>query len=328
MPGGEPQPILLAGTNGDLRISGDGRTLVFSQASLSAPVELFVGPLDGAEGQVLEGVRRLTRTNPSLAAFKLRPAENVWFEGAGGAKIQAWVVKPPDFVEGRKYPLLYLVHGGPQNSWHDGWTFRWNAQVFASAGYVVFMPNPRGSTGFGQQFTDDISGDWAGRVYEDLMKGLDFAEALPYVEKGRTGAAGASYGGYMMNWLLGHTTRFKAVVTHASVYNLTSMYGATEELWFPEWDLKGTPWSNPELYAKLSPHTYAKDFKTPTLVTHGELDFRVPIGEGFQLFTALQRQGVPSKMVYFPDEGHWINKPANSALWYKEFIAWMDRWVK
>jgi dipeptidyl aminopeptidase/acylaminoacyl peptidase len=328
MPGGEPQPILLAGTNGDLRISGDGRSLVFSQASLSAPVELFVGPLDGAEGQVLRGVRRLTRTNPSLAAFKLRPAENVWFEGAGGTKIQAWVVKPPDFVEGRKYPLLYLVHGGPQNSWHDGWTFRWNAQVFASAGYVVFMPNPRGSTGFGQQFTDDISGDWAGKVYEDLMKGLDFAEALPYVEKGRTGAAGASYGGYMMNWFLGHTTRFKAIVTHASVYNLTSMYGATEELWFPEWDLKGTPWSNPELYAKLSPHTYAKDFKTPTLVTHGELDFRVPIGEGLQLFTALQRQGVPSKMVYFPDEGHWINKPANSALWYKEFIAWMDRWVR
>jgi len=328
MPGGEPQPILLAGTNGDLRISGDGRSLVFSQASLSAPVELFVGPLDGAEGQVLKGVRRLTRTNPSLAAFKLRPAENVWFEGAGGTKIQAWVVKPPDFVEGRKYPLLYLVHGGPQNSWHDGWTFRWNAQVFASAGYVVFMPNPRGSTGFGQRFTDDISGDWAGKVYEDLMKGLDFAEALPYVEKGRTGAAGASYGGYMMNWLLGHTTRFKAIVTHASVYNLTSMYGVTEELWFPEWDLKGTPWSNPELYAKLSPHTYAKDFKTPTLVTHGELDFRVPIGEGFQLFTALQRQGVPSKMVYFPDEGHWINKPANSALWYKEFIAWMDRWVR
>ncbi len=238
------------------------------------------------------------------------------------------MVKPPDFVEGRKYPLLYLVHGGPQNSWHDGWTFRWNAQVFASAGYVVFMPNPRGSTGFGQQFTDDISGDWAGKVYEDLMKGVDFAEALPYVEKGRTGAAGASYGGYMMDWFLGHTTRFKAIVTHAGVYNLTSMYGVTEELWFPEWDLKGTPWTNPDLYAKLSPHTYAKNFKTPTLVTHGELDFRVPIGEGFQLFTALQRQGVPSKMVYFPDEGHWINKPANSALWYNEFIKWMDRWVK
>ena len=326
--GGVPQPILRAGTNGDLKISGDGRTLVFSQASLLAPAEIFAAALNGAEGQVLKSVTRITNTNPGLASFKLRAGENVTFAGAGGTPIQAWVVKPPDFVEGRKYPLLYLVHGGPQNSWHDGWTFRWNAQVFASAGYVVFMPNPRGSTGFGQQFTDDISGDWGGKVYEDLMKGADFAEALPYVEKGRTGAAGASYGGYMMNWFLGHTTRFRAIVSHAGVYNLASMYGVTEELWFPEWDLKGTPWTNPELYTRLSPHTYAKNFKTPTLVTHGELDFRVPIGEALQLFTALQRQGVPSKLVYLPDEGHWINKPANAALWYREFIAWMDRWVK
>ena len=320
--GKAPTRMKLGGTVGDIRMTADGQTFVYTRHTLDRPTEIYrVSVKDGSGGP-------LTRSNPGLAAFKLRPAESVWYEGAGGTKIQAWVVKPPDFVEGRKYPLLYLVHGGPQNSWHDGWTFRWNAQVFASAGYVVFMPNPRGSTGFGQQFTDDISGDWGGKVYEDLMKGADFAEALPYVDKGRTGAAGASYGGYMMDWFLGHTTRFKAIVTHSGVYNLTSMYGVTEELWFPEWDLKGTPWSNPDLYARLSPHTYAKNFKTPTLVTHGELDFRVPIGEGFQLFTALQRQGVPSKMVYFPDEGHWINKPANSALWYHEFIAWMDRWVK
>jgi dipeptidyl aminopeptidase/acylaminoacyl peptidase len=320
--GKAPMRMKLGGTVGDIRMTADGQTFVYTRHTLDRPTEIYrVSVKDGSGGA-------LTRSNPGLASFKLRPAEKVWFEGAGGTKIQAWVVKPPDFVEGRKYPLLYLVHGGPQNSWHDGWTFRWNAQVFASAGYVVFMPNPRGSTGFGQQFTDDISGDWAGKVYEDLMKGVDFAESLPYVDKGRTGAAGASYGGYMMDWFLGHTTRFKAIVTHAGVYNLTSMYGVTEELWFPEWDLKGTPWTNPDLYAKLSPHTYAKDFKTPTLVTHGELDFRVPIGEGLQLFTTLQRQGVPSKMVYFPDEGHWINKPANSALWYHEFVAWMDRWVK
>ncbi|HEY3382845.1 MAG TPA: S9 family peptidase [Vicinamibacterales bacterium] len=326
--GGEPLPILRSGSNGDLQVSGDGRTLVFSQTTLAAPAEVFSAPLTAAKGQVLQGVRQVTSTNPALAAFRLRPGENVWFEGAGGAKIQAWVVKPAGFKEGQKYPLLYLVHGGPQNSWHDGWTFRWNAQVFAAAGYVVFMPNPHGSTSFGQQFTDEISGDWAGMVYEDLMKGADFAEALPYVERGRTGAAGASFGGYMMDWFLGHTTRFKAIVTHAGVYNLTSMYGVTEELWFPEWDLKGTPWTNPDLYARLSPHTYARNFKTPTLVTHGELDFRVPIGEGLQLFTALQRQGVPSRLVYLPDEGHWINRPANSALWYHEFITWMDRWVR
>ncbi len=160
------------------------------------------------------------------------------------------------------------------------------------------------------------------------MKGLDSAEALPYVDRARIGAAGASYGGYMMNWFLGHTDRFKALVNHAGVYNLTSMYGVTEELWFVEWDLLGTPWSNPEAYAKWSPHMFAKNFKTPTLVTHGELDFRVPIGEGFQLFTTLQRQGVPSKMLYFPDEGHWINKPANSALWYRTVLDWMNQWLR
>jgi dipeptidyl aminopeptidase/acylaminoacyl peptidase len=321
--GKAPVRMKLGGSVGDIHIAADGQTFIYTRHTLDGPTEIY-----RASAKDVSSRAPLTRTNPSLSAFKLRPAESVWYEGAGGTKIQAWVVKPPDFVEGRKYPLLYLVHGGPQNSWHDGWTFRWNAQVFASAGYVVFMPNPRGSTGFGQQFTDEISGDWGGKVFEDLMKGADFAEALPYVEKGRTGAAGASYGGYAMNWFLGHTTRFRAIVTHAGVYNLTSMYGVTEELWFPEWDIKGTPWTNPELYARMSPHTYAKNFKTPTLVTHGELDFRVPIGEGLQLFTALQRQGVPSKMVDFPDEGHWINKPANSALWYHEFIAWMDRWVK
>ena len=326
--GGDPAPILMTGANGDLQITPDGRTLVFSQASLTAPAELFMAPLNGPDGQTMKGVKRLTDTNPGLAAFRLRAAESVRYDGVGGARIQAWVVKPPDFQEGRKYPLLYLVHGGPQNSWEDAWTFRWNAQVFASAGYVVVMPNPHGSTGFGQAFTDEISGDWGGQVYEDLMKGADFAETLPYVEKGRTGAAGGSFGGYMMDWFLGHTTRFRAIVTHSGVYNLTSMYGVTEELWFPEWDLKGTPWTNPELYAKFSPHTYAKNFKTPTLVMHGELDFRVPVGEGLQLFTTLQRLGVPSKMIEFPDEGHWINKPANSVLWYHEFIAWMDRWVK
>ncbi len=326
--GGDPLPILMMGAIGDLQISRDGRALVFSQTSLASPAEIFAAALNGVDGQVLKGVTRLTNTNPGLAAFRLRAGESVEFEGAGGRRVQAWVVRPADFREGQRYPLLYLVHGGPQNSWHDGWTYRWNAQVFASAGYVVFMPNPTGSTGFGQRFTDDISGDWGGKAFEDLMKGADFAEALPYVDRGRTGAAGASYGGYVMNWFLGHTDRFKALVSHAGVFNLTSMYGATEELWFPEWDLKGTPWTNPESYDRWSPHRYATNFKTPTLVTHGELDFRVPVGEGLQLFTTLQRRGVPSKMIYFPDEGHWINKPANAALWYRTFLEWMDRWVR
>jgi dipeptidyl aminopeptidase/acylaminoacyl peptidase len=321
--GGTPRPMNLGGAVGDIHISPDGQTVIYTRSTFDQPAEIFRASAKDASART-----QLTHTNPGLAAFGLRPAEKVWFDGSAGVKIQAWVVKPPDFKDGQKYPLLYLVHGGPQNAWTSSWGYRWNPQIFAASGYVVVMPNPHGSTGFGQALTDEISGDWGGQVYEDLMKGADFAEALPYVERGRTGAAGGSFGGYMMDWFLGHTTRFRAIVTHAGVYNLTSMYGVTEELWFPEWDLKGTPWTNREMYAKFSPHNYAQNFKTPTLVTHGELDFRVPIGEGLQLFTTLQRLGVPSKMVYFPDEGHWINKPANSVLWYHEFIAWMDRWVK
>ena len=318
-----PKLVLKDGSNGDVQVSADGRTIVFSRASLTAPAEIYKANADGTM------VTPITRVNTAfLGKFALRPGESVTYDGAGGTKIQAWVIKPNNFRDGQKYPLLYLVHGGPQGAWNDAWTYRWNAQVFASAGYVVFMPNPRGSTGFGQQFTDEISNDWGGKAFDDLMKGVDVAEKLPYVDATRKVAAGASYGGYMMNWFLGHTDRFKAIVSHAGVFNLTSMYGVTEELWFPEWDLGGMPWTNPESYAKWSPHTYARNFKTPTLVTHGELDFRVPVGEGFQLYTTLQRQGVPSRLLYFPDEGHWINRPQNSALWYRTFVEWMDTWVK
>lgn len=320
---GPPRPLPVPGSSGDVQLSADGRTIVFSWSSASNPVDVYRMNADGS------GITAVTALNATaMARFALRPAETAWYAGAGGTRIQAWIVKPADFRQDRKYPLLFLVHGGPQGAWMDSWGYRWNPQVFAGAGYVVFMPNPRGSTGFGQQFTDEISGDWGGKVFDDLMKGADYADALPYIERGRAGAAGASFGGYMMDWFLGHTTRFKAIVTHAGVYNLASMYGVTEELWFPEWDLKGTPWTNPQMYDLLSPHRYAKNFRTPTLVTHGELDFRVPIGEGLQLYTTLQRIGVPSKMIYFPDEGHWINKPGNSALWYHSFIEWMDRWVK
>jgi len=321
--GGPPKLVLKDGTNGDVSVTPDGKAIVFSRASLTSPTEIYRATADGS------GVTAVTTINAGfLAAFALKPAESVTFAGAGGTPVQAWVVKPNGFREGVKYPLMYLVHGGPQGAWNDGWTYRWNAQVFASAGYVVFMPNPRGSTGFGQRFTDEISNDWGGKVFEDLMKGVDHAEKLPYVDASRKVAAGASYGGFMMNWFLGHTDRFRALVSHAGVFNLTSMYGATEELWFPEWDLGGTPWTNPEGYAKWSPHTYAKNFKTPTLVTHGELDYRVPVGEGLQLFTTLQRQGVPSRLLVFPDEGHWINKPQNAALWYRTFLEWVGRWTK
>jgi dipeptidyl aminopeptidase/acylaminoacyl peptidase len=323
--GGAPvTPVLEAGGSyGDVQLTPDGKTLVFTRASFTAPGEVFRANADGS------GITPVTTMNNAfLKAFALKPAESMTFDGAAGARVQAWVIKPNTFKEGTKYPLLYLVHGGPQNAWNDAWTYRWNAQVFASAGFVVVAPNPRGSTGFGQQFTDEISRDWGGKVFEDLMKGVDAAERLPYVDATRKVAAGASYGGYAMNWFLGHTDRFKAFVCHAGVFNLTSMYGVTEELWFPEWDLGGPPWDNRELYEKWSPHTYAKNFKTPTLVTHGEIDFRVPVGEAYQLFTTLQRQGVPSRLLVFPDEGHWIGKPQNADLWYRTFVDWIVRWTK
>jgi dipeptidyl aminopeptidase/acylaminoacyl peptidase len=242
--------------------------------------------------------------------------------------VQAWVVRPPDFDPARSYPLLLLVHGGPQGAWADGWSYRWNAQVFASAGYVVFMPNPRGSTGWGQPFTDDINKDWGGKAYEDVMKGTDFALGLPGVDRARVAAAGASYGGYMIDWIAGHTDRFKALVTHDGVFDLVSMYGSTEELWFPEWEFGGPYWSHPEGYARYNPRDYVKSFKTPTLVVHGERDYRVPLEQGLGMFTALRRQGVPARLVTFPDEGHWVLKPQNSVRWYAEVLAWLDRWTK
>jgi dipeptidyl aminopeptidase/acylaminoacyl peptidase len=221
-----------------------------------------------------------------------------------------------------------LIHGGPQGAWGDAWSYRWNPQPFAARGYVILMPNPRGSAGFGQQFVEQISRDWGGRVYTDIMNGVDKLAAMPFVDASRMGAAGGSYGGYMVNWILGHTNRFKALVSHAGVYNLESMSGVTEELWFTDWEFGGPYWEHPEDYEKWSPHRFVKNFATPTLVVHGELDYRVPVGEGFQLFTALQRRGVPSRLLYFPDEGHWVLKPQNSKLWFQTVGDWFDQWLK
>ncbi|HXG63905.1 MAG TPA: S9 family peptidase [Blastocatellia bacterium] len=325
--GGTPKKVLDEGTNDDVKITPDGKTIVFTRQSLRQPIEIYRAAADGSN------VRALTHTNDAfLAPFDLKPAEDVTWAGADGAQIHGFLVKPANFTPDRKWPLIVLIHGGPQGAWTEAWSYRWNPQVFASAGYVVFAPNPRGSTGYGQKFVDEISGDWAGKVYTDIMNGVAHVASLPYVDKERVGAAGGSYGGYMVNWILGHNddprVRFKALVSHAGVYNLTSMYGATEELWFTEWEFKGNPWDNPELYEKWSPHLHAKKFDTPTLVIHGELDYRVPVGEGLQLFTALQRRGVPSKLLVYPDEGHWILKPQNSELWYDTVLGWFDTYLK
>jgi dipeptidyl aminopeptidase/acylaminoacyl peptidase len=239
-----------------------------------------------------------------------------------------WILKPPGFDPSKKWPLAYLVHGGPQSAWNDGWSFRWNPQLWAAQGYVVALPNPRGSTGFGQKYVDEISGDWGGKCYEDLMKGIEYLEQQPYIDKDRMAAAGASFGGYMMNWFQGKTTKFKTLITHCSVYNNESMYATTDELWFDEWDHgHGKPlWENREAFRKHSPHLLAKNFKTPMLIIHNDLDFRCPVSEGHQLFTTLQRLGVPSKFINFPDEGHWVLKPANSHYWHTEVFAWLKKW--
>jgi dipeptidyl aminopeptidase/acylaminoacyl peptidase len=317
------KPIIEKTASNGITLSSDGKTLAFTRSSAALPTEVFKANADGS------GVAQLTRTNDELMTrLELNPAEDFEYTGALKARIHGFIIKPPQFDQAKKYPLALLIHGGPQSAWFDSWGYRWNPQLWAARGYVTVLINPHGSTGYGQAFTEQISGDWGGAAYEDLMKGVDYVIKQGYVDPARLGAAGGSFGGYMVNWILGHSDRFKALVSHAGVYDLTSMYGETEELWFIEWEFKGTPWDNPELYHKWSPHRFARNFKTPTLVIHGELDYRVPIGEGLQLFSVLQRRGVPSKLLYFPDEGHWILKPQNSELWFKTVLDWFDQWLK
>jgi dipeptidyl aminopeptidase/acylaminoacyl peptidase len=320
---GAVKKLIDDGFNDDIQISRDGKSLVFSRSSTAHPSEIFRAAADGT------GVTQVTRINDALiAGFNLKPAEEATWEGGGGTKVHGFIVKPPNFTPDKKWPMIVLIHGGPQGAWNDNWGYRWNPQVFASAGYVVFNPNPRGSTGYGQKFVDDISGDWGGKAFTDIKEGVAHTISLGYVDPNRIGAAGGSFGGYMVDWIEGHNDdtrfQFKVLVSHAGVYNLTSMFGATEELWFPEWEFKGTPWDNPEIYTRWSPNMFVKNFKTPMLVTAGELDYRVPVTEDMQLFTALQLKGVESKFLDFPDEGHWIMKPQNSELWYNTVLNWFN----
>ena len=308
-------------------VSADGRRLAWIQDATHRPAEIHVGTLAAAG---LAMTRQLTRENDArIARLHLHPAEEMWYRGADGDSIAALVIKPPQFRAGEKYPVILLIHGGPQGAWLDQWHSRWNYQMFAAPGYAVVAVNPRGSTGFGQKFTDAISRDWGGKVVTDLMAGLDEAfRRYPWMDTTRIAAAGGSYGGYMVNWLAGHSDRFDALISHAGVFNLEAMGGATEELWFVEWELGGPWWVDSAMagqYRRFSPHLSAGKFRTPTLVLHGELDYRVPITEGFGMFTALQRQNVPSRLVVFPDEAHWILKPQNQRLWWSEVQGWLRR---
>jgi dipeptidyl aminopeptidase/acylaminoacyl peptidase len=299
----------------------------------------------------------LTHLNDArLDTLDLSKMESFWFTGAANAKVQGFIIRPPNFDETKKYPVKFLIHGGPQGAWGDAWSYRWNAELMAAGGYVVVMVNPRGSTGYGQAFIDGVNGDWGGKAYVDLMKGLDYAEQhYAFIDKTRECALGASYGGFMANWILTHTNRFACIVTHDGMFNPQSAYGDTEELWFNEWEFRepaatvmskgravklggdpgpAQPWNYfdrpiaQDPFRKWSPMLSIKNAKTPTLVIHSQRDYRLDVSEGFQLFTALQRLNVPSKMLYFPDEGHWILKPQNSKLWYETVGDWCDRWTK
>jgi len=308
----------------DLRITPDGKSLVFIKQSINRPAEIYRMDVNG------KNLMQLSHINDeNIAGLEMSPVEDFWFIGGDGTRIHGLMVKPPFFDQQKKYPMVYLIHGGPQGQWADAISYRWCAQMFASPGYVVVMVNPRGSTGYGQKFTDEISGDWGGKVYDDLMTGVDSVVAkYSFIDRDRLAAAGASYGGYMINWIEGHPNPFKCLVSHDGDFNTVSSYGTTEELWFPEWEFKGTPWTNPELYAKWSPSNYVKNFRTPMLIIHGQKDYRVDVSEGFQMFTALQRMNVPSKFLYFPDEGHWVLKPQNSELWYKTVLDWIAQWIE
>jgi len=324
--GAEPKKIVADSYNTSISFSGDGKTLVFERTSLTMPTEIFAAASDGS------GVRQLTHHNESiLASLKMNEPETFWFDGAGGTKVQAMLIRPPDFDPRKKYPLVAVLHGGPETMSSNAWGYRWNQQLFSAAGYVTLMINRRGSTGYGQKFTDEIVNDWGGKAYVDEMNGIDYVlKKYPFCDGNRMAAVGGSYGGYLADWIATHTGRFKAIISHAGIYDKVSMY-ATEELWFEEREMEGTPWTAPENYRKWAPMTNAADlakYKTPTLVIAGERDYRVPYTQSLEFFSALQRQGVPSKLVVFPDEGHWVLKPQNSAFWYKTFMDWLATYLK
>jgi dipeptidyl aminopeptidase/acylaminoacyl peptidase len=349
------------GTFSDLHPLSDGQTVVASRMTVAAPNEVVAvvsasgAPDENARIKVqsipgtmgfgpitVTQLRQITNLNVELLYLQLDlpKMESFWFTAADKTKLQGFIIRPPGFDPAKKYPVKFLIHGGPQGAWGDDWSYRWNAELFAANGYVVVMINMRGSTGYGQKIVDGVNGDWGGKPFTDLMEGLDYAEQhYAFIDKNRECALGASYGGYMANWVLGHTDRFKCIVSHDGMFDAESAFGTTEEDWFNIWEFKfpntqgGHPWDyygkpdseNP--FRKWSPSLSAKNFKTPTLVIHGQLDYRLDVSEGFQLFDTLQLLKVPSKMLYFPDEGHWVLKPQNSQLWYETVNDWVDEWT-
>ena len=319
---GKVTPLLDRGTSGDVSVAGD--RLVFTHDDLQHPDELWTSDFKGGRA------RAITHLNDAkVAAINWGEAEQFSFAGSKGEKVYGWLVKPPGLAAGAHVPVAFLIHGGPQGSFGDHFHYRWNPEIFAGHGYATIAIDFHGSTGYGQAFTDAIRDDWGGGPYEDLMKGLDAALAkYPFLDKDHMAALGASYGGYMINWINGKTDRFKALVCHDGNLDETLAYYQTEELWFPEWEHKGLPWENPDGYARQSPMNMIKNWKTPTLVVHGGKDYRIVDAQGLATFTALQRRGIPSRFLYFPEENHWVLKPAHSKRWHQEVFAWIDKFTR
>jgi dipeptidyl aminopeptidase/acylaminoacyl peptidase len=317
VPGFKRTRVITGGVNTGVQVGPDNKTLVYLHQSNTQPAEVW------ASGKAL------THHNDSaLATLDLPPLEEFGFVGALGDSVFGWVQKPPGFDPTKKYPLIYLIHGGPQGAWTDSWGPRWNNQMFAARGFAVAEVNFHGSTGYGQKFTDAISQHWGDYPYEDVMKGVDAVARLPYIDSTRMGAAGASYGGYMVYWIAGHTNRFKVLVDHDGVFNTTSMAGSTEELWFSDWEFGGSPYTNRALYEKWSPLNFVSNWKTPMLIVHSQLDYRVDLSEGYQAFTAAKRMGVKAKFLYFPDEGHWVLRPRNRRIWWGTVLDWLEGYLR
>jgi len=319
-------PLVTGGSSGEEDISRDGAFLVFSKNDISHPADVFRLNLPAGTGVAPS---QLTQMNADiLKDIEWGEVSSFTFPGWNGEAVQAWEIKPPEFDAHKKYPLLLLMHGGPENAWDNLFHYRWNLQLFAAAGYVVIAPNFHGSSGFGLKFMDSIKGQWGGAPYEDQMKAVDTALTWPYVDTTRTAAAGASYGGYMANWVEGHTDRFRAIVSHDGLYDLVTMLYSGDFVGGALPEFKGTPWENPQALIDQAPATYAKNFKTPMLIVHGGHDYRVPQSQGFAMFQVLQAEHIPSKLLYFEDENHWVLKPANDILWYHTVLDWLDQWVK
>lgn len=314
--------IVLKG-NSPSSLNHSNEKIYFLNQKTTFPPEIFFYDLNKKE------LKKLSFFNKEiLEPLKLKELEEFSYKSFDGSEVWGLLLKPPSFDEKKKYPLVVLLHGGPQWAFTDTFHYRWNAQIFASAGYVVFMPNFRGSTGYGEKYKEAITKNWGSHPYEDVISGVDFlCKKFSFIDRERMAAAGASYGGYLSNWIATHQHPFKCIISHAGIWDIKSKYGTTDELWFPEWEFGGDPYNNPELYEKWSPSSYAKNLKVPMLIIHGANDFRVSENQGFQIFTALKRLGVEGKLLYFPDETHFVSKPKNAKLWWEEVLNFLKKYL-